>query len=135
MTELRRTLCCASRSLGCVGQRAVSADDAETATVCCEQLLTFVTMEEDPGYLLPSLLQLTSIRENAAHALLRFAAHTKSGPCWTLPTVVGANDRGFGFGGIGHGSRIVALALERLRAGGDGGRAQAAVMAAIARRL
>ena len=135
VTELRRTLCCASRSLGCVGQRAVFADDAETATVCCEQLLTFVTMPDDPGYLLPSLLQLTSIRENAAHALLRLAAHTTSGPCWTLPTVVGATDRGFGFGGIGHGTRIVALALERLRVGGDGGRARAAVLAAMEQRL
>ena len=49
--------------------------------------------------------------------------------------MVGATDRGFGFGGIGHGTRIVALALERLRVGGDGARARAAVLAAMEQRL
>ena len=144
MIELRRTLCCASRSLGCVGQRAMYAGDTDTATMCCEQLLDFVTTANDPGYLLPSLLQLTAVRENAAHALMRLAAHTNSGPCWTLPEAPGADDRGFGFGGIGHGSRIVALALERMRRGDDAREthrteqcsvAQAAVLAAMENRL
>ncbi len=135
VTELRRTLCCASRSLGCVGQRAMAVDDAETAVLCCEQLLTFVTMAEEPGYLLPSLLQRTAVKENAAHALLRFAAHTNSGPCWVLPAAKEADDgQGFAFGGPGHGARIVALALERLQGStADRGRAHVAVLDAMER--
>lgn len=115
----------------------MSAGDTETAIMCCEQLLNFVTMASDPGYLLPSLLQLTAVRENAAHALMRLAAHTNSGPCWTLPEAPGADDRGFGFGGIGHGSRIVALALERMRRGDKApcSVAHAAVLAAMENRL
>ena len=121
VTELMRTLCCTMRALGCVGQCAVAADDVATAIACCDQLLKFATMAEDPGHLLPSLLSTTAVQENAAHALLRLA-HTPEAaePCWALPMVAGAGDGG---ATGGHGARIVpwpgiaCVPVRRLRPG------------------
>ena len=131
VTELRRTLCTAARAMGCVGQAAVLADDVDTATALGRQLLTFVGMESDPGFELPTHLQLTAVRENAAHALLRLCARRQhKSPAWALPEADGSG-AGFGFGGIGHGARLVALGLARLRAEVGDGTANAAQQAVL----